>query len=240
MIPIGTLDRVTAIIGERGVGKSTLAKIDAREFQNDTGGYVIGHSPNGQIGPDSDIEFHSDMEKLQRALKRRPGVMQIMTRGSPEEVLAYGDALALAIRRKAFRREYPLTKWREDRPAPIGLAAPPVLVLIDEGVAMKRHPSQDELSQLERLLTSARHKHLAVTWQSQAPTARQWVLAEQANRIRVFRYVHEWGANAIRAAGIPREVIPSLRELPKFLYFEFDKLNPELARYRALPPPGKP
>ncbi len=235
-IEIGTLDRVTAILGERGMGKSTLAKMDAREFQRETGGYVIGHSPNGQIGAADDIAFYDSLEKLSRGLRKHPGKMHFLAKGAAEPVIHYADSLALAIRRSAHRRQW--KRFREHRPAPPGMMAPPVLVIIDEGASMKRHPNNEELEHLERFLTSARHKHVALSWSIQAPSARQWVLLEQANRFRVFRYTHEWGANAIRAAGIPKEVVDELRDLPRFVYYHQDKADTGSGSFRVLPKPG--
>lgn len=237
MIPVGSLDRVTAIIGERGMGKSTLARLDAAEFQRALGGYVVGHSPNGQIGAHPSIAFHDDLKHLARGLRRHPEQQHFVTRGAPEDVIDFADRLALGVRKRAFKRAHPLLRWREDRPMPPGIAAPPVLVVIDEGVSMRRNPTQVELAELERFLTSARHKHVSITWLSQAPSARQWVLMEQANRLRVFRYVHEWGGNAIRASGIPKDVIPILRDLPRFSYYAKDKAQRGDGSFHLLPAP---
>lgn len=238
MIAVGSLDRVTTIIGERGMGKSTFAMLDARAFQRETGGYVIGHSPNGQIGAAPDVAFHDDLKRLARGLRKRPERIHVLVKGAPEDLIDFGERLALGIRKRAFERSHKFERFRADRPAPRGLLAPPVLVIIDEGVAMRRNPTQAELADLERSLTSARHNHVALTWSSQAPTARQWVLLEQSNRLRVFRYTHEYGANALRAAGIHRDVVPVLRDLPRFSYYRFDKQTPESALFATLPRPG--
>lgn len=248
MIPVGTLDRITVIVGERGMGKSTfLSKVDIPDFRRETGGYVIGHSTNGQIGADPGrIEFHDDLRQLSRGLRKHPERAHFVARGKPEDVLRYGLAMSLSVRKRAherFRAERfriaseMVPKFRPDRPAPKGLLAPPVLVVIDEGMAMRRNPTQAELQELEELLTSARHNHVAVTWSSQSPSLRQWVLLEQSNRQRVFRYVHEYGANALRAGGVHKDVIPALRELPRFTYYRFDKIDPHGAGFAPLPPP---
>ena len=237
MLEIGKLDRITAIIGERGTGKSTLAKYDARAFQRDTGGVVVGHSPNGQIGADRDIEFHDSLRAMERALRRAPEKMQIVASGAaPEEVIAYGSSLATALRRKAHERAG--LKFKPHRPAPRGLYATPVMVVIDEGSELSKASTKADEEWLERILMSARHNHLALSWQIQAPTARNWVLQEQASHFRVFRYMHEWGLNAIRAAAIPKEQLSTIRDLPNFRYFHFDKIAPRSARFRALPVPG--
>lgn len=248
MIPVGSLDRITVVVGERGMGKSTfLSKVDIPAFQRETGGYVIGHSTNGQIGADPGrIEFHDDLRHLSRVgLRKHPERAHFVTRGKPEDVLRFALTLSESIRKRAhnrlresaFREGRIIPKFRNDRPAPKGLTAPPVLVVVDEGMAMRRNPTQAELQELEELLTSARHNHVAVTWSSQSPSLRQWVLLEQANRQRVFRYVHEYGANALRAGGVHKDVLPALRELPQFTYFAYDKRDPRAAGFHALPPP---
>lgn len=246
MIPVGSLDRITTIIGERGMGKSTYALLDARSFQRETGGFVLAHSPNGQIGAHPDVVFYDSVAKLVRGLKKAPGKIHVVAGGPPEELIRFGESMALAIRKRAHERLRAqransggelLPRFRADRPAPKGMLARPVLVVIDEGVAMKRRPGDLDLADLERMLTSARHNHFAVTWSSQAPTARQWVLLEQSNRLRVFRYTHEYGANALRAAGISKDVVPVLRDLPRFAFYRFDKQAPENAGFEMLPKP---
>lgn len=234
MIEVGTLDRVTIVLGERGMGKSTLIKHDFDAFRAETGGLIIGHSRNGQIGTEPDIVFHDDVERLQRGLRRHPAKIHLVTKGPAEPVLAYAEALSLAIRKRAWKRAHPLRPFNPHRPLDAGTLATPVMVLIDEGVAMKRHPSNEEMQRLEEMLTSARHMHLAVTWSIQTPTARQWILMEQGNRFRVFRYVHEWGGNALRAAGIPKEAVEEIRELPRFVYYHRDKFDPRTAGFRVV------
>jgi hypothetical protein len=235
MIEIGSLDRVTAVIGERGTGKSTWAMLDARAFQRETGGFVIVHSPRGQVGRAPDIVMHDTVKKAARGMRRDPGKIHVVTDDSPEDVIEFARALALASRKRAHRDAW--VKWNENRPAPPGLRAPPALAVIDEGTALKRGLSSAEIEELQRFLTSARHEHVAVTLLSQAPTARSWAFQEQASRFRVFRYMHEWGLNAIRAAAVPQEHLERIRELPKFHYFRLDKDNPAAAKFERLPDP---
>lgn len=248
MIEIGTLDRVTAIIGERGVGKSTLAIYDAREFQAQHGGFVIGHSPNGQIGHWPDVRFHDSLRSLDKALTSESSSMHFIASGAkPEQVIDYARELSRYLRREAHKRAG--VPWSPNRPAPRGLMVPPVLVIIDEGTHtnQKRRSKRSttdtpegisvrEQRELEKFLTSARHENIALTWLIQAPTSRAWVFMEQSNRFRVFRYLHEWGLNAVRAAiSLTSETIYRIRSLPKFQYFEFDKDSPETAKFRKLP-----
>ncbi len=236
MIEIGTVDRITALIGERGVGKSTLAKYDALAFQQDTGGFVIGHSPKGYIGQEPYIQFHDSLASMEKGLRRKPELMHIVASGAgPEEVTQYGRALARAMRRQAHIRNG--IRFKENRPAPKGLAATPVLIIIDEGTQLKKGMSNAEKQELEVMLTGSRHEHIAHTMLIQAPTARSWTYQEQANRFRVFRYMHEWGLNAIRAAAIPQDMLERIRNLKRFEYFHFDKDSPETAHFARLPNP---
>lgn len=246
MLEIGKLDRITAIIGERGMGKSTLTKLDAREFQRQTGGYVIGHSPNGQIGNEPDIKFYDRLDGwrgLVKGMARDPQLIHIMTRGVAEPLIDFAESLSLKIRHNAFKqvareRNLWFKTFNDARPAEKGTKAPPILVIVDEGTSMKRHPSNAEVERLERFLVNSRHKHVALTWSIQSPTKRQWILLEQANRFRIFRYTHEYGANSIRAAGIPKEVaLNELHDLPRFAYFELNKGEDTGGRFKTLPPP---
>ncbi len=232
---IGSVDRITSIIGERGTGKSTLALIDAVRFQNTTGALVIGHSPNGQIGDYPFIRFHKSLRALERAAGRKPAFMHfLVTGGQPEDVMVYARSVARAYRKRAIERAK--HRWDEHKPAPRGVAATPVLCVIDEGTHLQRGHNNADLAELERALTSARHHHVAYTMLTQAPTARSWAFQEQANRFRVFRYLHEWGGNAIRAAGIPADELAPIRELPRFHYYHFDKESPQDAHYTAVDP----
>lgn len=233
MIEIGTLDRVTAVIGERGTGKSTWALLDARVFQRETGGFVVAHSPRGQVGRAPDVKMHNTVQKAARSMRWNPGLIHVVTDDDPEDVVEYARALAIGSRKKAHRDAN--VRWRENRPAPPGLIAPPVLAVIDEGTALRRGMSSGEIEELQRFLTSARHEHVAVTMLTQAPTARAWTFQEQASRFRVFRYLHEWGLNAIRAAAVPQEHLQAIRDLPKFQYFRLDKDAPKAARFERLP-----
>lgn len=235
MIEIGTLDRVTAVIGERGTGKSTWAALDARVFQRETGGFVIAHSPRGQIGAAPDVKFHNTVRRAARGMKWDPGSIHVVTDDAPEDVLDFARDLAFASRKRAHRDAG--KRWRDNRPAPPGLVAPPVLAIIDEGTALRRGMSNSEIEELQRFLTSARHEHVAVTMLSQAPTARSWTFQEQASRFRIFRYIHEWGLNAIRAAAVPKEHLEAIRAQPRFSYFRLDKAAPERAHFEILPSP---
>ncbi len=235
MQEIGTLDRVTAVIGERGMGKSTWAYLDARVFQRETGGFVIIHSPRGQIGRAPDVVMHNSVKRAARGLRREPGLIHVVTDDSPEDVLEFARDLAHASRKKAHKDAG--VRWHDNRPAPKGLRAPPVLAVIDEGTALRRGMTNEEIEELQRFLTSARHEHVAVTMLSQAPNARSWTFQEQASRFRIFRYMHEWGLNAIRAAAIPQEYLEEIRELPKYRYFRLDKEFPAKARFERLPNP---
>lgn len=247
MIEVDTLDRITAVIGERGMGKSLFAKADARAFQFECGGYVIGHSPKGYIGADPDVSFYDSIRALDRGLRRHPERLHFIASGaSPENVIDYGRLLAEQSVRSAHRREG--IRYLPNRPPPRGLLATPVLIIIDEGTHSdqrkefrKQDPDPKTVAidkQLERFLTGARHEHVALTWLIQAPTRRSWLYQEQANRFRVFRYLHEWGANAIRAAtSIDSATVERIRTLPRFHHFVFDKEEPQRAHFASIPPP---
>lgn len=235
MIPIGELDDVVSAFGAKKTGKSTWVLREARLFQRTTGGYVVGHSPNGQIGSAPDVVFSRDTRELTARLHRDPGKIHIVTTGAPEEVLAYARSLARAIRKKAVKKAG--HRFDPDRPAPAGVLAAPVLVIYDEGIAMADVVSREDSMDFQKFLTSTRHEHMAFYFLNQAPSKRAWMISEQSRRVILFRYLHEWGANSIRAAGFPQDVVMSARELPRFQYYVFDTDKPGKITRHRLPAP---
>jgi hypothetical protein len=247
MIPIGTLDDITAIVGERGVGKSTKAIFDVDDFRARTGGIILGHSPNGQIGDAPDIRFYDSIRDMAKGLRKEPAMKHFVVSGaSPEDVIDYARLLSLSLRREGHKLAG--HKFNAHRPAPKGTYATPIKVVVDEGTHLdtkdKIAKAEDggpastrETKELEKFLTSARHEHIALTWLIQAPTARSWRFMEQSNRFFVFRYVHEWGGNALRAAGLPQDEVVKVRTLPKFRYLQWFKDDPTRISYKDLPEP---
>jgi hypothetical protein len=227
MIRIGSLDRLTAVIGRRGVGKSEYLIRDANEFRREArGGYIIGHSPGARLPSTlhdgtpgvGKRNWHDSIKSLERGLSRDPNGIHIVTTGDPEDVIDFGRGLSKALRRKAIERAGWVAgpNW-ENRPLPDPkIEAEPVLVLVDEGVALKEMFSKEDLKRWKVLLTGLRHENLAITWGIQSPTAKNWVLIEQSNRLVAFNYQHEWGLNAVRAWGVPQEDLQTIRNLQPF------------------------
>jgi len=246
MMELESADYVSSIIGERGTGKSTRAIYQARNLRRQMGSYIIGHSPAGAIGHWPDVMFHDSLKSLENGLAKKPMFMHFIASGpSPEEVMQFGRAMALEIRKRAIKDAG--FKFQANRPPPPGVFAPPVHIVIDEGTHLEKNPQHRDKTpgkfrlvtdaQLEQFLTNLRHEHVTMSWLIQAPTRRNWVYMEQANRFNVFRYVHEWGHNAIRAAGIPKEVIAQIKALPDFRYYSWDKDDPNGGKFVTLPPP---
>jgi hypothetical protein len=235
MIEIGSHDDVTSVFGAKGTGKSTWVLLNARRFQRETDGYALGHSPNGQVGAAPDVEFSRDVEELSAKLRRRPEKIHIVTGGAPEDVLAYGRALAHSLRAQATKKAG--HRFRPDTPAPPGVKARPVMVIYDEGIAMVDNPSRDDSMEFQKFLTSTRHEHMSFVFSNQAPSKRAWMIAEQSRKLVIFRYRHEWGFNSIRAGGIPQEMLGRIRSLPRFHYYYFDADQPDTIELRRLPAP---
>lgn len=225
MQEIGSIDRITAVIGLRGTGKSTWAVQDACSVQREMGAIVIGHSPGARLptvlpnGQVPDMSWHDSIRSLERGLQRHPLRMHFLVTGDPEEVIQYGRELALAIRKKSIKDAG--HRFKHNRPVPKGVMATPVHIVIDEGTALRESFSAEDKRAWKIFLTGARHEHVSLTWLIQSPTAKNWILMEQSNRIITFRYMHEWGLNAIRAAGIHKDDLQSIRDLPDFQFLEW-------------------
>ena len=224
MIEIGSLDRLTSVIGLRGMGKSTWLVHDALAAQSELGAIVLGHSPGARLpaklpdGRASNIVYHSDLRSLERGIRRRGGTskLHVMAAGEVDDLIAYARQMARAIRRSAVTRAG--HRFRDDRPVPDGILATPVHVMVDEGSALRDWPKKSvEQRGWEVFITGLRHEHLSLTWSIQSPAMRSWKLLEQSNRVIAFRYLHRWGLDALQATGmIPQEDLPLIRALPQF------------------------
>lgn len=238
---VGEVNMLEAFIGARGHGKSTYQCVRAYEASREWGSaYVIGHSFGQRLpeklpdvyyrGPRLPIVYHPSLDKLNRGLHKDPSKWHILAppsgaearaagvdmhaRDTADDLLQYAEDLSLAIRKQAWWRANP---WRLYMPRSVrflGLQAPPVIVLIDEGVAVaaakggadKRADTRHDWFQ--EYLFSLRHNHIALFYAIQNPSSRSWKLLEQATALHCFKLQHEWALNEIRAAGgaTPEEI----------------------------------
>ena len=229
MIEIGSLDRLTSVIGLRGMGKSTWLVGDAIAAQRDLGAIVLGHSPGARLpsrlpdGTDARIVYHSDLRSIERGLRRRDGTaqMHVLAAGEVDDLIGYARALSRAMRRRAVTAAG--YRYRDDRPTPDGVKATPIHVMVDEGSALRDWPRKSaQQRDWQIFLTGLRHEHMSLTWSIQSPTMRSWVLLEQSNRVVVFRYLHRWGLDALQATGmVPRDDLPRIRTLPQFRHLDY-------------------
>jgi len=254
-LPIGEMNDVELILGLRGYGKSTYCASRALILQAATGAYVIGHSlgarfpnrlPDGTPVP---LDFYPTIEKLDAGLRRNPNRIAILVGGNGDEVIKYARRLSMAIRKKAYYQErgYAMAlfkPWNTLRPMD-GIVARPIVVIIDEGVALgmnlgKTSAKNTETKDFREAIYGARHEHIAYLFQIQDPNAIGPALQTQASRYIVFRLEHEWALNAVRAAGASREDLQEIRDLELGEYIEF---GPSIRRDKvedAVSPNEKP
>lgn len=228
---IGTVDDLEVYLGQRGTGKSTAMVARARALRNKFGGaYVIGHSLGRRLpsqlpaelgGHKLPIRYHTTLQKLAKALRDKPDEWHILApplalemprdyydkieRQTADDLLRFSVQLSTAIRIAAYRKQHPLSITRDvSRLDFDGLPATPIIVLVDEGVAVesagqsKSNPLRQEF--LEYIF-SLRHLHIALLWSIQDPTARGWNIMGQATWLHVFHIKHEYALQAVRAAG---------------------------------------
>lgn len=239
---IGEVNVLETFVGRRGAGKSTFQAWRARELQCDYGGaYVIGHSL-GQRLPESippdltggnalklPIVYHKTIEKLDKGLHSKPGSWHILapplsherpdraqdTEGA-DDLLRYSLKLSSAVRRQAWRRENPIGIWGDGKRT-LGLEAPPIIVIIDEGIAVEAASTGGKSRGADKwfleYLYSLRHEHIALLYAIQEPTARSWRVLEQSNAIWAFNLRHRWALQALEAGGASREQIEEIRAL---------------------------
>lgn len=237
---VGQWNVLEASIGKRGMGKSTHQAARALQLQQESGGYVIGHSlgqrlpdrlPKELGGAKLDIRYHQTIAELEKGLQRRPRDWHILSPQLPEEggppnpdtaddLMRWSIRLSKALRDKAWWDENP---YRLSKPKSVnytGLHVPPIIVILDEGIAVDAASTGDSATGKNKwflqYVYSIRHLHIALLYAIQEPTSRSWRVLESATAVHCFRIDHEWAVNAVRAAGANAEQADRIKRLPPY------------------------
>ena len=238
---VGDFNVCESWIGARGSGKSTDMARRARELQHFQGALIVGHSigqrlprtlPDGYRLP---LEYHRSVDECDRGLRRHPERWQVVAppteaadthpdlpRSSADDVIRYAVRLSVALREKAWKEAHP---WAIGIPKKgvnfDGLSVAPVVVIIDEGVALAGAAGGDRAKNgktdwFNETLISLRHYHIGLLYSIQSPTLRSWHMLEQSTVIRVFQLRHMWALNNVQAAGATPAQMEQIKRLGKF------------------------
>lgn len=234
---IGEVNVLEASIGKRGMGKSTYQAYRTLVLSREFGGaYVIGHSLGARLpsklppalgGETLPIVYHPTIDKLARGVRSKPDKWHVLApplvgRGSEDpstadDLLRYAVTLAESIKKAAWQRAHPFKLWRSTVSYE-GVRAPPVIIVIDEGIAIESAgPSRKEANRwFLQLLYSLRHYHTALLYAIQDPSARSWRVLEQATAIHIFRIKHQWALESLRAAGADSDQLERIKALAPY------------------------
>ena len=252
-IEIGKWNHLEASLGQRGMGKSTHQCVRALELQIDSGGaYVIGHSIGGRLpsrlpaeygGHELPITYHETIDALSRGLRRRPERWHILAPSlrldkqaaheTADDLIKFVIQFSRSIRERSWNKAHPFglpgarLGWR-DNVSHEGVQAPPVVLIIDEGIAIEAAgPSRKTDNRwFLQFLYSLRHYHIALLYAIQDASARSWRILEQATKLFVFSVRHQWALQSIQAAGATPEQIDEIRALRKYQFVELDLTEP--------------
>jgi hypothetical protein len=249
---VGEWNHLEASVGARGMGKTTWQLSRAWTLQRESGGYVIGHSLGARLtkqlpaelgGHVLPIKYHTTLASLEKGLRWSPQKWHILAPPlaadgntvSAGQALATADALlqfsarlSNAVRRNAWKKVHPFRVWHSNVDYE-GVHCPPVIVVIDEGIAIESAgPSRREDNRwFLQYLYSLRHYHIALLYAIQDGSARSWRVLEQATRIFVFAIRHEWALMCMRVAGATKDELYQIRHLTKWEHVEIAALDVE-------------
>jgi hypothetical protein len=245
---VGDWNHLESSVGARGMGKSTHQAYRALQLSRQAGGaYVIGHSLGARLpkrlpkelgGEVLPIEYHPTLEKLERGLRRRPNKWHILApeldrkddnTDTADDMLRYAVRLSTQIRKQAWKRKHPFGFWKPNVDMS-DVAAVPVIVLIDEGIAIESAGQSRKESNrwFLEFLYSLRHYHIGLLYSIQDASARSWRVLEQSTAIHVFAVRHEWALNSIRAAGASDEEIQKIERLTKYHHVTLSWDSPQI------------
>lgn len=249
---VGEFNHLEASIGARGMGKTTWQLAEAWRLQRESGAYVIGHSLGARLtrklprelgGHELPIKYHTTIKSLSSGLYWSPSKWHILAPplaidgnevsagealATADSLLQYSAVLSNTIRKRAWKREHPFRRWGPNVDY-AGVRCPPVIVIIDEGIAVEgAGVSRKETNKwFLQYIYSLRHYHIALLYAIQDSSARSWRVLEQATRIFVFAVRHEWALQCLRAAGATKEETEKIRRLGKWEHVEIAALDVE-------------
>jgi hypothetical protein len=253
MIEIGKWNHLETALGQRGMGKSTHQCVRAMELQIDAGGaYVIGHSIGGRLptrlpaeygGHVLPITYHETIDALARGLRRHPERWHILApsistdgrapRETADDLIKFVIAFSRKVRKRAWEKKYPFGMegarfgWR-DNVSHEGVLAPPIILIIDEGIAIEAAgvSRKEDNRWFLQFLYSLRHYHIALLYAIQDASARSWRILEQATILWIFAIRHRWALQSIEAAGASEDDVNRIRHLREYEFVMLDLTEP--------------
>lgn len=232
-VPIGSVDMVETILGEKGNGKSTYLVERVMHLQRELGAYVIGHSPGARLplklpsGRPTRVEYYPDLKQMERGLRRDTSKIHIVARGPADDIIQYARDMSLRLRKRAWGEHVGLLgkRWTPETQM-TGVHCQAIIVVIDEAVSLKGATGniakrRDEESQLvKEALFGARHDNIAYFVSIQDPGAFAWTMMSQSTIITCFRLEHDWSQIHLRAAGFTEEQIELVGKLDGGQYIQ--------------------
>lgn len=247
---VGTFNHLEASVGARGMGKTTWQEHRALSIQRASGAYVIGHSlgarlskrlPDDLGGDELPIKYHTTLESVEKGLRRSPEKWHILAPplagdgnavsagqalATADSLLQFAVRLSTAVRKSAWKKLHPFRIWHSNVDM-TGVRCPPVIVIIDEGIAIESAgvSRKEDNRWFLQFLYSLRHYHIALLYAIQDGSSRSWRVLEQATRIFVFAIRHQWALLSMQAAGASREELDKIRALTKWHHVEIAALD---------------
>lgn len=235
---IGNWNRLAVLIGERGYGKSTWGAYLALRWQREAGAYVIGHSLGGRLprrlppelgGHELPIRYHETLDGVRRGIYWHPGKWHILAPppgrsdgATADDLLQFSHQFSDSVRKSHWERKH-WGFWKHNANHE-DVDAPPIVVIIDEGVAVKGagQSRKEKNDWFLEYLISLRHLHIGLIWSMQDPTLRTWQILGQATDLYMFHTHHFYALNALWAAGVPEEEIEKVKSLPRFRHIHYE------------------
>jgi nucleoside-triphosphatase THEP1 len=186
------------VVGVPGTGKTTYATAIAEDMSKRA--YVIAHSggtlpeayPNGKRPK---VKQYASIAELSKGLSRDPRGIHLVD-AEPTEVIGYAEHLAAT-----------------SLEANGGTHGVPVLLFIDEVVAVDEVSPYRLNETMGKIVALRRHKNVGVLFTTQSPQLCHYQMFALATEVTFFRIIHEDAIKRFRKIGVPKAImerVPSL------------------------------
>jgi hypothetical protein len=193
----GRFNVLIPVIGVPGCGKSTYALKRAKQIARATPAYLIVHDPGWALPEDSAIRRYASVDEATSGLAAHPRAIHALSVANGDDVVAFALRCAAAS---------------------LAMKGPPVLVLIDEGVAAYGMAPNRLSPTMANFLARRRWLNVGLIVTAQSPMLIHYQLFGLATEIVMFQTIDRSGLKRLERFSVPQAILARLPSMAPYDY----------------------
>ncbi len=193
----GAFNVLIPVIGVPGCGKSTYAFRRAKQIARKTPAYLIIHDPGWALPADSAIRRYASIDEATAGMVGNPKRVHTLSIADGDDVVDFALKCAAASR---------------------AMNGPPILVMIDEGVAARGMAPSRLSPTMANFLARRRWLNVGLIVTAQSPMLIHYQLFGLATEMVLFQTIDRAGLKRLERFSVPQDILARLPTMPRFEY----------------------